>query len=166
MIPSSKMVLVCCVFYTLFPVAYGWPTFCPVTSPLYDAVYITDDPSKSLVGLTKTGCATQCAFCADIDVNCGATKCSCFNYNSTSMNCSLFYFQPTTTAVDSTSTTIAYQVRLKHRIRSCPTSKPAIQDDIGSIPDAIQNIPTVVYCVAEKKDFFDNNLTETILTFA
>ena len=82
----------------------GSPTFCPLTSPDDDMVYITDNPSKLVLGVTKTQCGLECAMIY--------ANCRCFNYNETSMNCSLFDIEPTGYSVDSFMNTIAYEVSI------------------------------------------------------
>ena len=90
----------------LLLVATGWSTFCPVTSPHDEVVYVTNNPSRLVVGVTKTQCAVECSFSAALS----GSNCRCFNYNLTSMNCSLFNVEPTSYAVDQSQNTVAYQV--------------------------------------------------------
>jgi hypothetical protein len=86
-------------------------TFCPVTSPIGELVYVTDIPSTLVVGATRTQCALECQLSDAIEeLRAGQTGCRCFNYNSTSANCSLFMFEPTSYGVDQQVNTIAYQV--------------------------------------------------------
>ena len=77
-------------------------TFCPVTSPNDETVYVTDTPSKLIIGLTKTGCAIECYA--------KYRNCRCFNFNVTSLNCSLFNLEPTSYGVDKSNNTKAYEV--------------------------------------------------------
>lgn len=78
-------------------------TFCPVRSLSNELVFIEDRPTSSMFGLTKTECAAKCRFISE-------DSCRCFNYNSSSMNCSLFNFEPTQYDVDPGGTTVAFQV--------------------------------------------------------
>jgi hypothetical protein len=78
--------------------------FCPVTSPNDELVYVTDTPSKLIIGLTKTGCAIECYA--------KYRDCRCFNFNVTSLNCSLFNFEPTSYGVDKSNNTRAYEVEI------------------------------------------------------
>jgi hypothetical protein len=84
------------------------PIYCPVRSPVGQLVYFADRPSTVRVGLSLTQCTIQCAHCQSFD-NCDSS-CRCFNYNSVTTNCSLFYFEPNTTRVVDDSQTAAYQV--------------------------------------------------------
>jgi hypothetical protein len=85
--------------------------FCPVTSPLGDAIYITDRPSKVVNGATKAGCASQCAFYTAIYGVTSAT-CRCFNYDVAVAYCSLFAFEPSNFAVTGNGSVMAYQVNV------------------------------------------------------
>jgi hypothetical protein len=84
------------------------PIYCPVRSPLGQLVYFADRPSTVRVGLSLTQCTMQCAYCQSFD-NCDSS-CRCFNYNSVTANCSLFYFEPNITLVVDDNQTTAYQV--------------------------------------------------------
>ena len=87
-----------------FFLSLGESTFCPVTSPNDEIVYVTDTPSKLSIGLTRTGCAMEC--------HANYRNCRCFNYNVTSLNCTLFNFEPTSYGVDKLNNTIAYEVNV------------------------------------------------------
>ena len=90
---------------TYFFFELGQSTFCPVTSPNDEVVYVTDTPTKLMIGATKTGCAIDCL----------SSNCRCINYNVTSLNCSVFNFEPKSYAVDKSNKTIAYQVNSKKK---------------------------------------------------
>ena len=81
--------------------------FCPLMSPIDGVVYVVDRPSSSMIGQTLSQCVLAC-FSSTSD-NSGAT-CRCLNYNTTSMNCSLFNFDPLRTSVNVGGVTVAYQV--------------------------------------------------------
>jgi len=88
------------------------PKFCPVTSPAGEQVYVANTPSKNILGATRNQCALQCGV---IDTISGLSAgrqpgCRCFNYNSTSANCSIFTLEPTSYGVDQEGSTSAYQV--------------------------------------------------------
>jgi len=108
------------LFYTLllsllmisFIVATVPSTLCPVTSPIGEQVYVSDTPSKIVLGATRSQCTFECVLSDKIS---GLSEgrhpgCRCFNYNSTSANCSLFMFEPTNYGVDQQGDTVAYQV--------------------------------------------------------
>ena len=92
----------------LLPLPVFPRTFCLVTSPLDQLVYVTDDVSRSLIGQSKSRCAAECGF-VDPDV----PGCRCFNYNSTSLNCSIYTFEPTGYSFDETGSTVVYQVTVR-----------------------------------------------------
>jgi len=92
-------------------------TFCPVTSPTEQLVYVTDAPSKVVIVATLPQCGLECQESdAASRRNAGQPGCRCFNYNSTSENCSLFTFEPTNFGVDRQWNTVAYQVRINNFI--------------------------------------------------
>jgi hypothetical protein len=78
--------------------------FLPMTSPVMDViVFITSQPSRSIVDVTLTQCAMGCLG-SDFE------SCTCFNYNVTTNNCSLFNGQNHLLFdVDKTGSTWAYQ---------------------------------------------------------
>jgi PAN domain len=82
-----------------------------MTSPTDGVVYVVDTSSKWIAKETLTQCTVQCGFSTSL--NNGGT-CRCFNYNSTSMNCSLFNYEPTETESDQTNKTGAFQVTLQY----------------------------------------------------
>jgi len=84
--------------------------FCPIRSPLNDAIYITDAANRTVLGVTLTKCSMECMLYAAL--NAGNMKCRCFNYNTTSMNCSLFNYEPTNYRVDQSRNMVANQVGL------------------------------------------------------
>ena len=85
-----------------------YSTFCPVTAPNGEAIYATDTPLRTTIALSKTACATQCAF-SSIFSTARSDVCLCFNYNATSNNCSLFNRDPEQYAVDPFNSTTTYQ---------------------------------------------------------
>ena len=92
----------------LFIVVAAPSKFCPVTSPIDELVYVTDNPSMLVVGATRTQCALECQLSDAVsELRADQTGCRCFNYNSTSANCSLFMFEPTSYGVDQQGNTIA-----------------------------------------------------------
>ena len=108
---TSKMFMLKLIIYVYIIVVYGctaWETFCPVISPSNELVFFTETPSKIKSDITKTQCTLECLFYYQ-DASCG--DCRCFNYNSTSRNCSLFYYEPVHYDVDQTLSTTAYEVR-------------------------------------------------------
>ena len=97
LISWSTVVLIPTLWFSV-----GKATFCPVTSPNDEFVYVTDTPSKLIIGLTKTGCAIECYA--------KYRDCRCFNYNVTSLNCSMFNFEPSSYGVDKSNNTRVYEV--------------------------------------------------------
>ena len=93
-------------FYILFKAA--WSTFIPVRTPFDVVVYVTDQANQSVIGVTLTECAVECMFFAAIHA--ANVNCRCFNYNSTSSNCSIFNYEPSAFAVSQSDDTITYQV--------------------------------------------------------
>ena len=87
-------------------VIFSSATFCPVRSPFDQLVYVTDPPSKVEVSVTLTKCALGCRMT-------DAGECRFFNFNETSSECSLFYFDPTNWNIDPTQKTTTYQVRMR-----------------------------------------------------
>ena len=84
--------------------------FCPTVSPTDGVAYVVDTPSRWLAQQTMTQCTLQCGFSTSL--NNGGT-CRSFNYNSTSMNCSMFNYEPARTASDKTNKMIAFQVNFR-----------------------------------------------------
>jgi len=82
--------------------------FCPIRSPLNDTIYITDTTNRTVLAVTLTKCSMECMFYAAL--NAGYIKCRCFNYNTTSMNCSLFNYVPSHYGVDHSQNMVANQV--------------------------------------------------------
>jgi hypothetical protein len=85
-------------------------TFTPITSPMGDSVYFIDNPTNVVFGLTLTGCASECMFYSSIRG--GSSSCRCFNYDSSTSNCSLFTSEPTKFAIDPNGHNTAYQVAI------------------------------------------------------
>jgi PAN domain len=83
--------------------------YCPIKSPLEEKIHILDVVNQLYQQLTLTQCALVC-----MSSSTGYIPCRYFNYNSTSMDCSLFVNNITRYGVD--STTVAYQVGL---VRKC-----------------------------------------------
>ena len=81
----------------------GWQqsVYCPVTSPSGVSVYFTDQPTSVVSGGGRSQCAAQCAFLS-------AGQCRCFTYNSSSDDCYIYNYTPTSVANQSGLTT--YQV--------------------------------------------------------
>lgn len=92
-----------CILHTT-----AWPTFCSVRSSFDQMVYVTDKANKSITGLTRTQCSVECAFFAVR--NAVGTTCRCFSYDSVSMNCSIFNYEPKTYVIATSNETITYQV--------------------------------------------------------
>ena len=84
---------------------HNMKTFWPIVRPLDEKVYIIDIPSGSTVSQTLAGCAAECFFRGY-----SGSTCLFFNYNTTSMNCSVFEVEPTDVAVDGHNKTFGYQV--------------------------------------------------------
>jgi hypothetical protein len=98
LIPPAMILRIFLILTLLFDVVVS--TFCPVTSPNDEVVYVTDTPTQLMIGTTKTGCAIDCL----------SSNCRCINYNVTSLNCSVYNFEPKSYGVDKSNNTVAYQV--------------------------------------------------------